>query len=81
MASWNASRAGAFLFEPEKDRVESSLIYEKLIGFDWDDANEDHILRHGVVPNEVEEAASQKNVIYRAQTASRERRTHAPRID
>lgn len=24
-------------------------------GFDWDDANEDHIARHGVTPAEAEE--------------------------
>lgn len=28
-----------------------------LLGFDWDAANVDHILRHGVTPLEVEEAA------------------------
>ena len=46
---------------------------EELPGFDWDDANEDHILRHGVMPNEVEEAASLKNVLA-AKTVKREKR-------
>jgi uncharacterized DUF497 family protein len=49
-------------------------LVDRLLGFDWDDANEDHILRHSVTPNEVEEAVRQKNVILTAQTVKRERR-------
>ena len=46
----------------------------KLRGFDWDDANQHHILRHGVIPKEVEEAVSRKNVILTAKTVKREKR-------
>jgi hypothetical protein len=49
-------------------------VADQPLGFDWDDANADHILRHGVIPNEVEEAASQKNVVFRAKTVKREKR-------
>jgi uncharacterized DUF497 family protein len=46
----------------------------KLRGFDWDDANQHHILRYAVIPKEVEEAVSQKNVILTAKTVEREKR-------
>ena len=46
----------------------------RLLGFDWDEANEVHILRHGVLPIEVEEAVSPKNVVLRARAVKREQR-------
>jgi uncharacterized DUF497 family protein len=54
--------------------VYTSNVPGKLRGFDWDDANQHHILRHGVIPKEVEEAVSQKNVILTAKTVKREKR-------
>ncbi len=30
--------------------------YNKGVDFDWDEANKEHIARHGVTPNEAEEA-------------------------
>ena len=33
------------------------MVISQPLGFDWDTANVNHILRHGVVPEEVEEAA------------------------
>jgi uncharacterized DUF497 family protein len=46
----------------------------ELLGFDWDDANRDHILRHGVIPGEVEEAVTRKNVVFAGKTVKREKR-------
>lgn len=33
-----------------------SLVYTLIVEFDWDDENEEHIARHGVVPEEAEDA-------------------------
>lgn len=45
------------------------------MAFDWDDANIDHIARHGVDPEEAEEAATDLNRVaaqaYRAQNGER----------
>jgi uncharacterized protein len=35
---------------------------EKIVGFDWDVANVGHVLRHGVMPFEVEEAVGRPYV-------------------
>ncbi len=43
-------------------------------GFDWDAGNVGHILRHGVMPAEVEEAANGQNVVVPARTTSGEAR-------
>ena len=48
---------------------------DKLRGFDWDDANADHIWRHGVTVNEVEEVARRSRIaIVPAATVKREHR-------
>ena len=47
---------------------------EKLRGFDWDAANVGHILRHGVTPFEVEEAANRPHVRITAQVIKGEGR-------
>jgi uncharacterized DUF497 family protein len=50
-------------------------VLDKLLGFDWDDANVGHIWRHSVVPNEVQEVVlGPKKVIAPAITVKRERR-------
>jgi uncharacterized DUF497 family protein len=49
-------------------------VLDKIEGFDWDDANVGHVLRHAVTPFEVEEAVSGKSVIIPATTIKRERR-------
>ncbi len=36
---------------------------EKLHGLEWDSANVGHILRHGVIPAEVEDAVSHPHVV------------------
>lgn len=45
------------------------------MAFDWDDANIDHIVRHGVDPEEAEEAAADPDRVaapaYRAQNGER----------
>jgi len=43
-------------------------------GFDWDSANTAHILRHGVTPFEVEEAAVRPHVTIPAKTIGGEGR-------
>jgi uncharacterized protein len=47
---------------------------DQIDGFDWDAANVGHILRHGVIPFEVEEAAGRAHVVIPARTIKRERR-------
>jgi uncharacterized DUF497 family protein len=47
---------------------------DEFLGFDWDGANEEHILRHAVIPEEVEDAACRKNVVLIAKTVKREKR-------
>lgn len=43
-------------------------------GFEWDAANIGHILRHGVIPAEVEEAADRPHIVIPARMAGREHR-------
>lgn len=47
---------------------------DKIQGFDWDNANVGHILRHAVTPLEVEEVTGNKYVIMPASTINREKR-------
>lgn len=47
---------------------------ENVQGFDWDDANVAHILRHAVTPFEVEETTGGRCFIIPAKTIKRERR-------
>ena len=47
---------------------------DKFLGFDWDDANEEHIADHGVHPEEVEEAAGNKPAVFSAKTVKGEKR-------
>lgn len=47
---------------------------DKLAGFNWDNANVAHILRHAVTPFEVEEVTAGKHVIITARTIRREKR-------
>jgi uncharacterized DUF497 family protein len=62
-------------FDAYTASVYTSIVIDRLLGFDWDGANEDNILRHSVTtPNEVEEAVSQKTVILTTQTVKRARR-------
>jgi uncharacterized DUF497 family protein len=49
-------------------------VLDRLDGFDWDDANVDHILRHNVLPSEVEAAVRGKIVIVPALTIDGENR-------
>jgi len=49
-------------------------VTEWIEGFDWDQANVSHILRHDVTPFEVEEVTSGRNVVIPARTIDRERR-------
>jgi len=46
----------------------------RIDGFDWDEANIGHILRHAVTPFEIEEAAGGKHIVISAKTVERERR-------
>ena len=47
---------------------------DKIEGFDWDNANIAHIVRHVVTPFEVEEATGGKYVVIPATTVEREKR-------
>jgi uncharacterized DUF497 family protein len=47
---------------------------EDVEGFDWDAANVGHILRHGVMPFEVEEVAGRPNVTIPAKAVGGEER-------
>ena len=47
---------------------------DQLRGFEWDAANVGHILRHAVLPNEVEEVASRRSVVIPARTVTDEER-------
>lgn len=47
---------------------------DKIAGFDWDNANVGHILRHAVTPFEVEDVTGGKYVVIPARTIKRERR-------
>jgi uncharacterized DUF497 family protein len=47
-------------------------VFEELEGFDWDSANVGHILRHGVTPFDVEEAASLRHVTMPTRTVKGE---------
>ena len=47
---------------------------EPLEGFEWDLANISHVLRHGVTPGEVEEAAVRPHVVMPAETIQDEKR-------
>ena len=47
---------------------------DKIEGFDWDNANVGHILRHAVTPFEVEEVTRGKHVVIAARTIKREKR-------
>jgi len=49
-------------------------VLDQIAGFDWDNANVGHILRHAVTPFEVEEATGGKHAIIPARTVKRERR-------
>jgi uncharacterized DUF497 family protein len=49
-------------------------VLDKVEGFDWDNANVGHILRHAVTPFEVEEAVGGKSVALPARTINREAR-------
>jgi uncharacterized DUF497 family protein len=50
------------------------VLDDQFVNFDWDDGNQDHILRHRVTPKEVEEAVGNKNVVFAAKTVEREKR-------
>lgn len=47
---------------------------DKIEGFDWDNANIGHIMRHSVTPFEVEEVTEGKYVVIPAKTVEREKR-------
>ena len=47
---------------------------DEIQGFDWDNANVGHIVRHSVTPFEVEEVTDGKYVVILAKTIKRERR-------
>jgi uncharacterized DUF497 family protein len=47
---------------------------EGFTGFEWDTANAGHVLRHDVLPQEVEETANGQNVVVPARTTSGEAR-------
>jgi hypothetical protein len=49
-------------------------VLDKIEGFEWDNANTGHIVRHAVTPFEVEEVTGGKYVIIAAKTIERERR-------
>jgi uncharacterized DUF497 family protein len=49
-------------------------VLDRIEGFEWDDANVGHILRHAVTPFEVEEVTGRKYVAIPARTTRRERR-------
>jgi uncharacterized DUF497 family protein len=49
-------------------------VLEKIEGFDWDNANVGHIVRHAVTPFEVEEVTDGKCVVVPARTIKREKR-------
>jgi hypothetical protein len=48
---------------------------EGFTSFEWDAANVGHVLRHGVLPKEVEEAANRRHVIIPARTVDGEERS------
>ena len=50
------------------------LCWKNVRGFDWDDANVAHILRHAVTPCEVEETTGGRCFIIPTKTIKRERR-------
>ena len=54
--------------------VYTEVVLDKIEGFDWDNANVGHILRHDVTPFEVEEVTGGKYVVIPAKTIKRERR-------
>lgn len=54
--------------------VYTDIVLDALKGFDWDAANVGHILRHSVMPNEVEEATSRPHLIIPARMVNRENR-------
>jgi uncharacterized DUF497 family protein len=47
---------------------------ETFTGFEWDTANAGHVLRHDVLPQEVEETANGRHVIIPARTVAGEAR-------
>jgi len=49
-------------------------VLDKIEGFDWDDANIGHIVRHAVTPFEVEEVTGGKYVVIPAKTVEWEKR-------
>jgi uncharacterized DUF497 family protein len=49
-------------------------VLHKIEGFDWDNANIGHIMRHAVTPFEVEEVTGGKYVVIPAKTVEREER-------
>ena len=62
-----------------RDFVYTDYVYtgdavDDLEGFDWDAANVSHILRHGVIPSEVEEVATRPNVRIPARSVGTEER-------
>ncbi len=54
--------------------VYTEAVLDKIEGFDWDNANVGHILRHAVTPFEVEEVTGGKYVVVPARTIKRESR-------
>jgi len=54
--------------------VYTEVVLDKIEGFDWDNANIAHIMRHAVTPFEVEEITGRKYVVIAAKTVERERR-------
>ena len=54
--------------------VYTGVVLDKIVGFDWDDANVGHIVRHAVTPFEVEEVPGGKCLIIPARTVKREKR-------
>jgi len=54
--------------------VYTEVVLDEIVGFDWDDANVGHIVRHAVTPFEVEEVPGGKCLVIPARTIKRERR-------
>jgi uncharacterized DUF497 family protein len=54
--------------------VYTEVVLDKIEGFDWDNANIGHIVRHAVTPFEVEEVTGGKCVVIPAKTVKREKR-------
>jgi uncharacterized DUF497 family protein len=49
-------------------------VLDRIEGFDWDDANVSHIVRHAVTPFEVEDVTDGRCIFISARTSKREKR-------